>query len=85
MEALGDLFVAVDRLAHAVDNPVVQAEFEEAATALDALPVPFGFEAQVWDRIRMLAAALIEELDAGSDDVIGTQAKALRDVLRQYV
>ena len=85
MEALGELFVAVDRLGHAVDDQIVRAEFEEAATALDGLPLPFGFEPEVWDRIRMMAGWLVDELDGAEADLIAEHAGALRVLLRQYV
>jgi hypothetical protein len=85
MEALGDLFVAVDRLLHAVDDQILQATFEEATTALEGLPLPFGFEPEVWDRIRMMAGWLVDELDGAEAALIEEHAEALRVLLRQYV
>jgi hypothetical protein len=85
MEALGDLFVAADRLARAPGDEVLQAEFDEAAAAMDGLPLPFGFERPVWDRIQMLAGEVVEALDAAEDDVIAQRVGALRDLVRQYV
>jgi hypothetical protein len=85
MEVLGDVFVAVDRLIRAPADDVVQAEFEEAAGALDGLPLPFGFERQVWDRIQALAREVVDALDVAEADVIASRARSLRDLVRQYV
>jgi hypothetical protein len=85
MESLGDLFVAVDRLSHAPDDQVVGARFEEAATVVDGLPLPYGFEETVWERIRTMAAWLVDELDGAGPELVEEHAGKLRDLLRQYV
>jgi hypothetical protein len=85
METLGDLFVAADRLAHDGDDQVVRAELEEVATVVEGLPLPYGFEATVWERIRTMAAWLVDELDGAGPELVEEHARALRDVLRQYV
>jgi hypothetical protein len=85
MESLGELFVAADRLAHDADGQVVRAQFEEAATVVDGLPLPYGFEATVWERIRTMAAWLVDELDGAEPELVEEHARALRDLLRQYV
>ena len=85
MESLGELFVAADRLAHDADGQVVRAQFEEAATVVDGLPLPYGFEATVWERIRTMAAWLVDELDGAEPELVEEHARTLRDLLRQYV
>jgi hypothetical protein len=85
METLGELFVASDRLAHDADDLVVRAQFEETATAVDGLPLPYGFEVTVWERIRTMAAWLVDELDGAGPELVEQHARTLRDLLRQYV
>jgi hypothetical protein len=85
MEALGNLFVAVDRMVRSVDDDVVRAEFEEAAGAIDGLSLPFGFEPQVWDRIQTMTGWLVDELDGADAGVIEEHAESLRNLVRQYV
>jgi hypothetical protein len=85
MESLGELFVAADRLAHDAEGQVVRAQFEEAATVVDGLPLPYGFEATVWERIRTMAAWLVDELDGAEPELVEEHARTLRDLLRQYV
>jgi hypothetical protein len=85
MEAVGELFVAADRLAHAGEDQVVRAQFEEAATVVDSLPLPYGFEVTVWERMRTMAAWLVDELDGAGPDLVEEHAGTLRDLLRQYI
>jgi hypothetical protein len=85
MEALGDLFVAADRLTHRGDDPVVGAGFEEAVEALGGRPVPYGFEPGVWVRITTMSSWLVDELDGATPELIEEHAGKLRDLLRQYV
>ena len=85
METLGELFVAADRLSHDAEDQVVRAKFEEAATVVDGLPLPYGFEETVWERIRTMAAWLVDELDGAGPELVEEHAGRLRDLLRQYV
>ena len=85
IETLGELFVAADRLAHDADDLVVRAQFEETATAVGGLPLPYGFEAAVWERIRTMAAWLVDELDGAAPELVEQHARTLRDLLRQFV
>ena len=85
MESLGELFVAADRLAHDAEGQVVRAQFEEAATVVDGLPLPYGFEVTVWERIRTMAAWLVDELDGAGPELVEEHARTLRDLLRQFV
>jgi hypothetical protein len=85
METLGDLFVAADRLAHDAEDQVVRARFEEVATVVDGLPLPYGFEVTVWERIRTMTAWLVDELDGAGPDLVEEHAGTLRNLLRQYV
>jgi hypothetical protein len=85
MEALGELFVAADRLVHRADDQVVRAEFELAVEALEGAPVPYGFDDGLWARITTMAAWLVDELDGAGPELIEKHAQKLRDLLRQYV
>jgi hypothetical protein len=85
MDAIGDLFVAADRLTHRGDDPVVGAEFEEAVAALGDRPVPYGFETAVWVRITTMSSWLVDELDGSAPELIEEHAGKLRDLLRNYV
>ena len=85
METLGELFVAADRLGHDADDQVVRARFEEVALVVDGLPLPYGFEVAVWERIRTMAAWLVDELDGAGPELVEEHARTLRDLLRHYV
>jgi hypothetical protein len=85
MSALGDLFVAADRLMHRGDDPVIGAEFEQAVVALAGRPIPYGFEVAVWARITTMASWLVDELDGATPELIEAHAATLRRLLRQYV
>ena len=85
METLGDLFVAADRLAHDGEDQVVQAQFEETAAIVAGLALPYGFEMSVWERIRTMAAWLVDELDGAGPELVEEHAGKLLDLLRQYV
>jgi hypothetical protein len=85
MDALGDLFVAADRLTHRGDDRIVCAEFEEAVEAVAGRSLPYGFEDGVWARITTMASWLVDELDGAGPELIEEHAGKLRDLLRQYV
>jgi hypothetical protein len=86
-EAMAELFVAADRLAHAPSDPALAAELTALAQAVNASLPPFGVDQGVWRGIRQLAAAAAastaeETLD---EERVSAEAKALRDVLRTLV
>jgi len=85
-EAMGDLFVVVDRLMREPWDEGIGAELVEVATRVGASPPPFGIEPAVWGRIQESAEALVGHLEAGTgDEVVGAEARTLRGVLRPYV
>jgi len=56
-----------------------------AAKVNSCLP-PYGIERRVWGQIQGLASALVSSLkEPADDDVARRNARALRDVLRNYV
>lgn len=85
-EAMGDLFVAADRLMHEPWDEGVGAELVEAAGRVAASPAPFGIEPVVWTQIQELGSIVVGDLEAGgADEVVVTDTRTLRDVLRRYV
>jgi hypothetical protein len=84
--AMGDLFVAADRLMHEPGDDLVAAELGAAAALVDDSPPPFGIDPELWDRVRELAAAVLADLDEGADEeAVARDARVLRDVLRPWV
>ena len=85
-EAMGDLFVAADRLMHEPWDEGLGAELVETVAKVSASPPPFGIEPVVWTQIQELGNIVVGDLDAGSaEDVVVTDTRTLRDVLRRYV
>jgi len=85
-EAMGDLFVAADRLMHEPWDEGIAAELIETAGRVSASPPPFGIEPVAWTQIQELGSIVTGDLDAGSpEDVVVTDTRTLRDVLRRYV
>ncbi len=85
-EAMGDLFVAADRLLHAPYDEAIGTELSEAASAAGASLPPYGVEAPVWRTVQDLATSVLSDLEQGADeDVVVADARALRDFLRDYV
>ena len=84
--AMGDLFVAADRLMKRPDDGRVAEELVAAALIVQGSRPPYGFEPVAWLQIRELAAAAVEaaESDAGDESVV-REARTLRDALRPYV
>jgi hypothetical protein len=84
--AMGDLFVAADRLMHEPADDLVAAELGAAAALVDDSPPPYGIDPELWERVRELAAAVLADLDEGADeDAVARDARVLRDVLRPWV
>lgn len=84
--AMADLFVAADRLQHAPTDEGVGEEFAALAEFVAASPPPYGIARPVWTRIRVLAAAVVDALEAGADEeAVGDGARAVRDFLRDLV
>ena len=84
--AMADLFVAADRLMHVPDNDLVAAELGAAAAVVDDSPPPYGIDAEMWGRVRELAAVVVGSLDGqADDDDVARDARVLRDVLRPWI
>ena len=85
-EALSDLFVAADRLAHDAEDPYLADELAQAAGVVVGSGPPFGFAPEEWARIQGLADDVADAITGEADaDVIAGGARSLRDVLRKYV
>ena len=84
--AMGDLFVAADRLMHEPGDDLVVAELGAAAALVDDSPPPYGIDPELWDRVRELAAAVLADVDEEMDEeAVARDARVLRDVLRPWV
>jgi hypothetical protein len=85
-EAMSGLFVAADRLQHSPFDEKAAMDFAEATAAVGACLPPYGIEHQVWTHIQERAAAVVSDLEKADDyDLVGADARALRDFLRDYV
>lgn len=83
--AMGDLFLAADRLVHAPWNAELVAEVDRLGEAVEESAPPFGVEPEVWDHIASLADAVVDAADEGNDEAVEDAARSLRDYLRRYV
>lgn len=84
--AMGDLFVAADRLQHDPDDDRMAADAMEAATTVAACSPPYGIERPVWKQIQGLAETLATDLEEAADeDTVAADARALREYLRDLV
>lgn len=85
--AMGDLFVAADRLQHDPRDAGLAADVERAAIAVQSSLPPYGVERPVWERVRAMAAALAESStqEFVDEDVVAADAHAVRELLREYV
>jgi hypothetical protein len=90
-DAMSDLFVVVDKLMKDPDDEGLHTSLAAAATRLGDLGVPFGFSKGTWSDLQARASALValtasDEGDEERDDEqIKADARALREVLHQYV
>ena len=85
-EAMGDLFVAADRLQHDPLDDKMAADLLMAEGTVSASAPPYGIERPVWRQIQGLAAALASDLEAGADEeTVAADARALREYLRDLV
>lgn len=84
--AMGDLFVAADRLQHDPADDRMAVDALEAATTVAACPPPYGIERPVWRQIQGLASALAADLEEAADEeTVAADARALREYLRDLV
>jgi hypothetical protein len=83
--AMADLYVAADRLKDDAYSEGAASDFLAAAAAVGACLPPYGIERQVWQQVQDLAAVVIADVEKQDDAAIITDARTLRDFLRQYV
>ncbi len=87
--AMSDLFLAADGLSHDTYDEEKVVEFIEAASAVGQCLPPYGIEPLLWNRIQTEASAIVTALEKGEDgdddEAVTTAARALRDILRNYV
>jgi hypothetical protein len=85
-EAMGDLFVAADRLQHDPLDDRMGADLLMAAGSIGVSAPPYGIEKPVWRRIQELAATLSTDLEEAADEeTVAADARALREYLRDLV
>jgi hypothetical protein len=87
-ELLGDLFVAVDRLAHDAGDGDARRQLDHLGDEVAGHAPPYGVEPGWWSGIDGQARGLRQALEAsGDDEHEGAEeaAAALRDALRPYV
>jgi len=85
-EAMGDLFVAADRLQHDPLEEKMAADLLMAAGTVSASGPPYGIERPVWRRIQELASTLATDLEEAADEeTVAADARALREYLRDLV
>jgi hypothetical protein len=85
-EAMGELFVAADRLQHDPLDDRMAADLLMAAGTVSASGPPYGIERPVWRQIQGLAATLATDLeDAADEETVTADARALREYLRDLV
>jgi len=84
--AMGDLFVAADRLMQRPDDGKVAERLLAASAVVQGSNPPYGFEPVAWLQIRELASAVVEAVETDADDVaVARESRTLRDALRPYV
>jgi len=84
--AMADLFVVADRLQHDPADVHLGAKLTGLAATVAASFPPYGIARPVWRQIQGLSATVVAGLDEGEDDdVVATDARALRDFLRDLV
>lgn len=85
-EAMGDLFVAADRLQHDPLDDRMAADLMMAAGTVGASGPPYGIERPVWRQIQGLASTLASDLEEAADEeTVAADARALREYLRDLV
>lgn len=84
--AMAELFVVADRLQHAPDDVDLGTQVLDLAATVDGSAPPYGIARPVWRRIQTLSSAVASGLQDGADeDTVATDARALRDFLRDLV
>lgn len=85
-EAMGDLFVAADRLQRDPLDERSAADLLMASGTVAASGPPYGIERPVWRQLQGLASTLATDLEEVADEeTVSTDARALREFLRDLV
>jgi len=86
-DAMSDLFVVVDKLMKDPDDKGLHESLAAGATRLGDLGTPFGFSKTNWSDLQSRASALVTltAADEPDDEQVKAEARALRELLHQYV
>jgi len=86
-DVLSELFVAADKLRKSPREARAISTAREQASAVIAMPPPYGFERRTWAQIGLRAGALRKALeeDVPDDEVVTEAAEELRDLLHPMV
>jgi hypothetical protein len=89
VDAVGNLFVATDRLVHDPGDTEGTLAAVESARAMAAMSTPFGYAPPVWselvEKAGELQALLETEAEVVDDEAVHDAANRLRTALRPYV
>lgn len=85
--SMSDLFLLSDQVIHEPWREDLVAEIDQLGLQVGSTEPPFGVDAQTWNDIARLAAAVVEPYaeDMAEDAVVEGAARRLRDFLRNYV
>jgi hypothetical protein len=86
-DLLSNAFDAADRIRRNTHDHEAILEFLEAEADIGRLAVPYGFDREDWDRLKLDLAALRDSLESEEpdDDVITDDAKRVRDALVRVI
>ena len=84
-EAMGDLFVAANRLARAPENGPLVGEVDRLAAFIGRTRAPYGVDPRMWDDTRRLSRAVADAGESGDQEAVQEAAERLRDLLRDFV
>jgi hypothetical protein len=86
-QAVSELYVAVDRLMHSIEDAGLVRDYVIASEELMERGVPFGVDPSDWKRICERVEELRNELgDDGADpELVAAHARELREVFAAYV
>jgi len=86
-DLLSNAFDAADRIKGNTHDHEAILEFLEAEAVIDRLALPYGFERENWDSVRLVLGALRDSLEADdpNDSEIVSDAKRVRDALVQII
>jgi len=86
-DTMSDLFVVVDKLMKDPDDGGLHASLAASARRIGDLGTPFGFSKTNWTDLQARASALVEltAAEERDDELIKADARALRELLHQYV